>query len=155
MAALKNANAPVIHHDGQVLRGRNNYAAFGVLRTKPGRSDASSSASMSCSDKIASWTFLGIQGALLSKYIDPVYLDRIVVGDVSEVDRTRTLEECTRAFSLRWSQGNVPPVCPHPFTNGFLEIPTFGSHGFHKPSIGFTSLSFSNGVGSTFSSESE
>ena len=56
-----------------------NYHNVGALRTKPGRGERTQC--MSCSDKMAKWIVTGIQGALLSHFLEePIYLASIVVG---------------------------------------------------------------------------
>ncbi|KAJ3357791.1 tRNA-specific adenosine deaminase 1 [Entophlyctis luteolus] len=74
---------------GELVRGRNDYARVGVLRTKPGRADAEMSLSMSCSDKLAKWNAVGISGAFLSLLAAPVYLDGIIVGDLFDEQALR------------------------------------------------------------------
>jgi tRNA-specific adenosine deaminase 1 len=86
---------------GTPSRGRDGYARLGVLRTKPGRGDAPRVLSMSCSDKIARWSVLGIQGALASLILAPVYIHAIVIGEVDESMRARVRADCDRAFYER------------------------------------------------------
>ncbi|XP_043278184.1 tRNA-specific adenosine deaminase 1-like isoform X2 [Venturia canescens] len=55
------------------------YHVTGALRTKPGRGDPT--LSLSCSDKIAKWNAVGIQGSLLSTFVlAPIRLKTIVIG---------------------------------------------------------------------------
>jgi tRNA-specific adenosine deaminase 1 len=101
MALLKDSAPFLDQPSNKPWRGRNNYHSYGVLRTKPGRSDSPLTLSMSCSDKIASWNVLGIQGGLMVRIFDPVYISSITIGDVDEDMRTIVREDCERAFFRR------------------------------------------------------
>ena len=50
----------------------------GIGRTKTGRGPPSMS--MSCSDKLAKWIAVGIQGGLLSNVFDPIYISSVNIG---------------------------------------------------------------------------
>jgi len=39
---------------------------------------------MLCSDRIARWNVLGIQGALASWFLEPVYPSTVFIGEVPE-----------------------------------------------------------------------
>ncbi|KAJ3365727.1 hypothetical protein GGF32_008125 [Allomyces javanicus] len=99
-------------HETGALRGRNLFDRLGVLRTKPGRHDAIPTRSMSCSDKIAQWQCLGLQGALLSHLIpEPITFASIIVGDLFDpVGLERALvQRCQPALLT------VPHVAPAPY----------------------------------------
>lgn len=84
MAAIKALEEVPAHAPGAAVRGRNGYENYGAIRTKPGRADSPPTISFSCSDKIATWSVLGLQGAMLEPLFDPVYLTGVVVGGVNE-----------------------------------------------------------------------
>lgn len=89
-------------------------AKFGTdpvrLSTKPGRGEHSRS--YSCSDKICMWNYVGIQGAVLSLLLDPVYVSSIVIsGDMDE-------KVVRRALSTRL----VVPDLPPPFKKNEIHI---------------------------------
>ncbi|KAK5860426.1 hypothetical protein PBY51_021903 [Eleginops maclovinus] len=62
---------------------QNNMAAF------------KSAVTMSCTDKMAKWSVVGLQGALLSHLVEPVYLHSLTVGTLSHTGHL------SRAFARR------------------------------------------------------
>ncbi|KAI9096879.1 adenosine deaminase/editase [Phlyctochytrium arcticum] len=108
-------------------RGRSDIHVIGVLRTKPGRVDAEPTQSMSCSDKIAAWTVMGLNGALLSILVTPIYLGKIVVGDLYNgpaleralVSRVGQIEGLPGPFTLRHPK-IMPTTIPFRWGKAYL-----------------------------------
>lgn len=50
-----------------------------------GRIDSEPSNCMSCSDKLALWNLTGIQGPILNLLMDPIYIDRFVIGELYNI----------------------------------------------------------------------
>ena len=92
---------PLINRDTP-SRGQEGLNADRVSQWfKPEVADAPHVLSMSCSDKIARWSVLGIQGALASLILAPVYIHAVVLGEVDDSMREQVLMDCDRAFYAR------------------------------------------------------
>ncbi|KAG1773854.1 adenosine deaminase/editase [Suillus occidentalis] len=126
MAALKDSAIFPPLASNVASRGRDNYSLFGVLRTKPGRADSPQTLSLSCSDKIARWNVLGIQGALGSAFFHPIYLTKIIIGEVPPDLHDIVKSDCERAF---W--GRLQEV------SGLPE-----GYKLSRPEVQFTSVAF-------------
>lgn len=72
----------------------------GAIRTKPGR--GTRTLSVSCSDKIARWNIVGIQGALLDSLLwQPIYLDSITISGYCDE------AAINRAVWQRWGTATI------------------------------------------------
>lgn len=81
------------------------YHILGQVRTKPGRGDRT--LSVSCSDKIARWIHLGIQGSLLDMLLHkPIYIKHFIFG----ANVPYSEEALNRAFLYRNGNRNDIPL---------------------------------------------
>lgn len=95
-------NEPWVPRKKQKLnRGRNNFGALGVVRTKPGRVDSLISLSKSCSDKLCLKQLTGICNTITSSiFNEPIFLDYMVTKNIAH-------EDFDRCFKSRFDLPNV------------------------------------------------
>jgi tRNA-specific adenosine deaminase 1 len=80
----------------------------GKIRIKPGKGDRTMS--LSCSDKIARWNIMGIQGCMLSSLIDPIYMSSYILPNGTSFNRVAM----ERAISKRFTKAQQ--FLTQPFT---------------------------------------
>jgi tRNA-specific adenosine deaminase 1 len=69
----------------------------GKIRVKPGKGDRTMS--LSCSDKIARWNMVGIQGCMLSSLVNPIYISSVVLADGTSYNRIALERSMWKRFS--------------------------------------------------------
>ena len=66
----------------KIEAGEGTVLADGQPQTWDGVLSGERLRTMSCSDKLARWNLLGVQGALLAVYLEPVYLKSVILGSL-------------------------------------------------------------------------
>ncbi|KAJ6641387.1 Double-stranded RNA-specific editase 1, partial [Pseudolycoriella hygida] len=78
----------------------------GTLNTKDTSTEKICNMNMSCSAKLLKWNTLGLQGALLSKFVEPIYLSSIILGEQFDTTHMeRTLYERIQCETLDLNKG--------------------------------------------------
>lgn len=87
--------------------------SIGDVRTKPGRGEPT--LSISCSDKLAKWNIMGLQGALLYSLLDkPIYFGSLTLCDAKHCDMEAAQRAIWKRFNDTAFSATQPFTMNHP-----------------------------------------
>jgi len=74
----------------KIENGAGTVSVFGrELQTYDGVAQGERLVTMSCSDKLTRWNVLGLQGNLLSNFVEPIYLESISIGSMFNINHMK------------------------------------------------------------------
>ncbi|XP_047510074.1 tRNA-specific adenosine deaminase 1 [Pieris napi] len=118
------------------------YHLLGQVRTKPGRGDRT--LSLSCSDKIARWIHLGIQGSLISLLIaEPIYIKHLIFGGGTPYSE----DSLKRALFTRDTYSEAKLGLSHHIYQSTITLPCIKTDKKNKPApSGIIWVNINNGL---------
>lgn len=108
---IASTNEEPRQQEDQQLQEKRFDQTVGIARVKSGRSDLppeKQTLSMSCSDKLAKWNVVGVQGTLLLQWYEPIFLRSIVVSrDEACISVATQHQALKRAISGRFEGSHL------------------------------------------------